>query len=140
MGYTNHDIAVLALNGRTGHTTTGNMSTRNTPAGIFRGGYSEGILPYRLVSILRDRAEHITQIVYSYSTPIAWLDSGVWIRPDVTYSTTTSAKHQSQLYRLSTRSIPWDAGMDEYLAVLEGRTVYTRRYGRAVGTYAATGV
>jgi len=36
--------------------------------------------------------------VYSYGTPIAWLnEDGVWICPDVKYSVTTS-KHQGRIF------------------------------------------
>lgn len=38
-----------------------------------------------------------TYAVYSYWTPIAWLnEDGVWISPDVKYSVTTS-KHQNKI-------------------------------------------
>ncbi len=98
-----------------------------------------GYLPHYLTRIMRERGDSIVQVIYSYSTPIAWLDAGCWIIPDVTYSTTTSTKHQTHLWRLRGEYIPWDAGMDEYMRVLNGHARYIRParrgdYGRYVGT------
>jgi hypothetical protein len=106
----------------------------------FRRSYAPyyGYLPSRLRKILdeRFRAGAISQVIYSYSTPIAWLDGDVWIVPDVRYSATTSTKHQSQLYRIrNDRYIPADAGMDEYMQVLKGLAEYSRGYGYKLGTY-----
>ena len=125
---TNADIIGLAISGRTAQTSTGNMSTDHHRPGFTRYGspYS-GYLPQRLRDILdaRFRAGAIDQVIYSYSTPIAWRDSGQWIIPRVTYSQTTSSKHQSQLYRLSNAEyIPWDCGLEEYERVIAGLMRY----------------
>lgn len=48
------------------------------------------------------RADRPSYVVWSYDTPIAWVDSGgSWVIPDVKYSTTTS-KHQN-LVRMALR-------------------------------------
>lgn len=115
------------------------MSTEHwTPGTYPRYGYREGWLPDALKKILRERHETITQVVYSYQTPIAWEDDGVWIKPDVYYSSTTSAKHQPKLYTALPRLIPADAGIDEYLQVLKGETIFSRghRVG-GIGSYRA---
>jgi len=46
-----------------------------------------------------ESAGHASYMVWSYGTPIAWLDhySNEWVRPDVKYSVTTS-KHQSKIF------------------------------------------
>lgn len=110
----------------------GNMHTRNS-ADMF--AVPTGHLPYRLADVLRKRfhAKHVTQVIYSYGTPIAWLDDDLWIIPEIKYSITTS-KHQGYLYRLTgkTRRVEWDTPMDEYLRVLEGKMYYAS--GRTWGT------
>lgn len=69
-----------------------------TTSGALRGvdapGYvSMGILPREYV----DSARTAVYVVYSYSTPIAWLlPSGAWVVPDTRYSVTTS-RHQSKI-------------------------------------------
>jgi len=126
---TNAHIVPAAINGQT--LDAGNFWTTNdTKYG------PTGHLPSRLAAILRARSAHIAQVIYSYSTPIAWLDNGVWIVPNVTYSATTSSKHQSQLRWA--RNLPWDAGMDEYLQVIAGATKYVPNpRNQSVGTYVA---
>lgn len=87
---------------------------------------------------LRQHAGHVTQVIMSYNTVIAWLDDDVWIVPDAVYSQTTSARHQSQLYKLpNVRYIPRDAGISEYAQVISGKAVYSRGYGGKLGTYRA---
>lgn len=115
----NDAVPAYAMRGRDadGH---GSLWTRSTPHGILKGGYLTGALPSRLKSVLRERGDSIVQVIYSYSTPIAWLDAGAWVIPDVHYSVTTS-KHQSYLWRLPARvSIPFDCSTDEYVRVLNG--------------------
>lgn len=52
-----------------------------------------GSLPQAFLSAVRS-AEYV---VYSYTTPIAWLNAdGTWTVPDVKYSVTTS-RHQSKI-------------------------------------------
>lgn len=101
-----------------------------------------GYLPERLRRILDDgfRQGRIRTVVYSYSTPIAWLDGDTWIYPDVRYSATTSIRHQSKLWRLSPVRIPADCGIDEYSAYLTGRSVYSPGYSGKLGTVRAGAV
>ena len=103
----------------------GALSTRSTPEGIRRGGYQTGHLPRHLADIMRERADSIVQVIYSYSTPIAWLDAGAWIIPDVRYSATTG-KHQGYLCSLSGRvSVPRDVPPQGYLRLLNGQDLYS---------------
>lgn len=103
----------------------GSLSTRSTPEGIRRGGYSVGHLPHRLATIMRERADSIVQVIYSYGTPIAWLDAGAWIIPDVRYSATTG-KHQGYLWSLSGRvSVPRDVSPQGYMRLLNGQDLYS---------------
>ena len=102
----------------------GALATRSTPHGIRRGGYQTGRLPRRLASIMWERADSIVQVIYSYGTPIAWLDAGAWIIPDVSYSVTT-ARHQGQLWPLSGRvSVPRDVSFQGYMRLLNGQDIY----------------
>ncbi len=102
----------------------GAVWTRSTPRGIRYSGYRTGYLPRALAKLMSDRADSIVQVIYSYGTPIAWLDAGAWVVPSVTYSVTTS-KHQSSLWKLPARvGIVWDTPLDEYLRVLNGQMVY----------------
>lgn len=141
---TNADIVTHAQFGRDAVTTSGNMSTDAYRAGFSRAGAPYvGYLPRRLQGILHERfrAGAIVQVIYSYATPIAWLDAGCWIIPEVSYSVTTGGKHQSQLYRLRGEYIPRDAGLDEYMQVLNGRTRYAYHGDNPrVRSYRGTGV
>ena len=137
---TNADIVPLALRGVSAATKTGNMSTDHYPVGT-KSPWAPyvGYLPKRLRVILNQRfkAGTIRQVIYSYSTPIAWLDGETWVVPDVRYGPTTSTKHQSQIWRLrDSVSIPWDCGTEEYQRVLDGLMIYSRGYGNKLGTYA----
>ena len=103
----------------------GSMWSKSTPEGIRRGGWSSGELPRKLAQIMRERDDSIVQVVYSYDTPIAWLDAGQWIVPDVSYSPTTG-KHQSYLSVLDYELVPWDCSMEEYLRVLNAQMRFVR--------------
>lgn len=112
----NRDVVEYAIRGLTaeGYGNTSTMPSR----------YGFGYLPYRLSNLLFERGKNIRQTIYSYGTPIAWLDGDMWIIPDVRYSVTTG-KHQGYLWRLPNHHrIPYDISMSEYLRVLEGKTVY----------------
>lgn len=74
---------------------------------------------------MRERDESIVQVIYSYSTPIAWLDAGQWVVPDVSYSVTT-ARHQSYLWPLNYELVPWDCSMDEYMRVMNAQMRFVR--------------
>lgn len=51
----------------------------------------------RLPERWRQSLEQAVYVVYSYGTPIAWVDtSGRWTQPDVHYSVTTT-RHQSKI-------------------------------------------
>lgn len=109
----------------------GSMWTKSTPEGIRRGGWSSGELPTRLARIMRERDDSIVQVIYSYLTPIAWLDAGQWIVPLVSYSITTG-KHQSYLSVLDYELVPWDCSLDEYLRVLNAQMRFVVDGGRLV--------
>lgn len=135
----NADVVLAAVAGRTMDRRHMNMWTQHFdyPSQWIGGSGSSWLSP-RLSNILSERkgTGHVDQVILSYNTPIAWRDSGKWIVPDATYSITTSSKHMSQLYHLpSYNRIPEDAGMEEYLAVLDERIRYTPRYGKRLGTY-----
>lgn len=59
-----------------------------------------GRLEGKALEVFREgiRTDAIAYVVYSYNTPIAWLDlsAGVWYMPEAKYSPTTS-KHQGQV-------------------------------------------
>ena len=109
----------------------GSMRSRSTPEGIRRGGWISGELPRKLAQIMRERDDSIVQVIYSYDTPIAWLDAGQWIVPDVRYSQ-TSGKHQSYLSVLDYELVPWDCSMEEYLRVLNAQMRFVRDGGRLI--------
>lgn len=104
--------------------------------GTFRVQHSPTTLGWgnkRIADILATRAglfnegRKITAVIYSYDTPIAWLDGDVWVVPDAKYSATTSTKHATHLWRLPNRVwIPADCGAgDEYDAFISRRSQYT---------------
>ena len=109
----------------------GSMWTKSTPNGLRRGGYNLGYLPDRLRKIVMKRADSITQVIYSYNTPIAWLDAGQWIRPLVSYSITTG-KHQSYLSVLDAEVIPWDCALDEYERIMNAQMRFVVDGGKLV--------
>jgi len=140
---TNAQIVPLALKGMEGETTTGNMSTDSYRVGFERRLPFQGHMPTNWANLLdwRFRAGRVAQVIYSYSTPIAWLDADHgWIIPNVTYSPTTSSKHQTHLWKLGGRLIdaPDDATEEDMRRVLAGELVFVRggRYARGpfIGT------
>lgn len=131
MGFTNEQVARAAARGENAESATGNMSTTNYVHGT-------GYLPNRLASILRerDRIGAISQVIYSYATPIAWKDGDVWIIPAVTYSVTTSAKHMPEVRRVlgfTALYIPADCSPEEYLRVVEGLMEFGGEFGTRPG-------
>lgn len=100
---------------------------------------NRGYMPKRTAKVLDELAEMhggYEGVVYSYGTPIAVKIGGVWLAPDVSYSATTSGRHQSQLYILGAKWMPRDAGIEELGQILAGCIVYDRypkkyRKGRA---------
>lgn len=136
----NSDIPVLALRGVEAKNHTG--SFRTFPV---KNAYD---VPGRGVSHLHPRAHsnidtliragRISHVIMSYSTVLAFKLDGVWCRIDATYSTTTSSKHESQLYRLpGARFVPRDGSIEEWERVAAGRMVYHRGYGSRLGHYTA---
>lgn len=139
---TNGNVISYALSGQGARTSSGNMSTDNFRTGYPRNGAPyHGQLPraWRVIIDEAFRAGRVSQVVYSYSTPIAWRDERYgWIIPVVTYSATTSSKHQSQLYRLRDGlrvAVPYDATSEDIQRVLDGLTLFTTdTRGRFTGT------
>lgn len=138
---TNAQIVSLALKGIEGETTTGNMSTENRAGLRYAGSTVHMPSSWARLYTERNHAGMVSTVIYSYNTPIAWLDADHgWIIPDVSYSITTSSKHQSQLHRLRGRRIaaPHDATPEDMRRVLNGEMVFVRagRYGMGpfVGT------
>ncbi|WMI33879.1 hypothetical protein SEA_ERENYEAGER_119 [Microbacterium phage Erenyeager] len=138
---TNAQIVSLALKGVEGETTTGNMSTENRHNLGYAG--SRGHMPRAWARLYSDRAVEraVLRVIYSYNTPIAWLDADYgWIIPAVRYSATTSIKHQSQLYRLQGRRIevPWDATAEDMRRVLSGEMFFLRAGKWGTGNWQGT--
>ncbi|WNM66136.1 hypothetical protein SEA_DEJAVU_120 [Microbacterium Phage DejaVu] len=134
----NDQIVFHAQCGADAVTKSGNMSTENITGQLY--AWHTGSMPKVWARYYRDRvsAGRVIQVIFSYSTPIAWKDRDYgWIIPSVSYSVTTSAKHQSQLYRLGGRHVyvPWDATADDLARVMDERMVFvTDCRGRATGT------
>lgn len=116
----NDAIPHYALRGIRAETVTGNMST--DPGAPYYWGY----LPKNLAGIFGTMRDRISQVVYSYATPIAVCIDGVWIIPDVTYSPSTSSNHQCQLYMLGGYYVPWDCSAEELERVIAGKMKYLR--------------
>lgn len=139
---TNSQIVTAALRGIDAVNGRGSMSTDTFRLGFSRYGIPHvGSLPKVWERVVNEafQAGRISQVIYSYSTAIAWHDSEHgWIIPAVTYSTTTSSKHQSQLYRLGGTRIylPWDATPADARRVMDGKMSFvTDSTGkRAIGT------
>lgn len=136
--YTNESIVFAALRGENAETANGNMSTANRAGLRWIGG--TGAMPKVWARLISERAEAgaVGQVIRSYSTPIAWLDAEYgWIIPVVTYSVTTSVKHQTQLHRLRGTKLymPWDATEEDARRVLAGELRFvTDSKGNAVAT------
>ena len=131
----NRDIPTFAMRGLDAD-GYGALRTRSTPQGILKGGYRTGYLPRRLQDRMRERGDSIVQVIYSYGTPIAWLDAGAWVVPDVRYSVTTG-RHQGQLWPLPGRvSIPADCGPLGYARILNGLDIYDRHTGKLTSPHA----
>ena len=134
----NDDVMHRFLYGSNVTNRTGSFSAEHFSTEFPRvGAPYVGYLPHRLVGILNQRFRDgaIDAVVYSYSTPIAWRDNGVWIIPDVRYSTTTSGHQYRVRYATDSQQVPFDAGIEEYLAVVEGLILYSPNYRGGIGTY-----
>jgi len=140
---TNNDgIVPAAIRGANAENSTGSFWTEHYRPEFTRLAPYYGAIPRRIGDILdaQFRAGNIDQVIYSYRTPIAWHDvaRNVWVRPDVTYSITTS-HHQGKTWRLeNVVFIPWDCGIEEYDSYATRRSVYVGNYrNRSVGTVRA---
>lgn len=127
---TNASIIGYALRGEDARTGSGNMSTDSFRVGFSRPNPYTGHLPDVWNNFLESAFQdgRISQVIYSYSTPIAWRDEKYgWVVPAVTYSVTTSSKHQTHLYKLRGRRIflPWDASAEEAQRVMDGKMIFT---------------
>lgn len=127
---TNADIIVYAQQGRDARTSNGHMSTDSFRVGFSRNAPYYGHLPrpWRYAIEKHFREGKVSQVIYSYSTPIAWRHEDLgWIIPRVSYSTTTSTKHQTHLYRLhgSRITLPYDASEEEIDRVLDGKMIFS---------------
>ena len=137
----NDQIVGAALRGEDAVTKSGNMSTDAYRVGFGRLIPYQGQLPKPWVSVLGEafRAGRVSQVIYSYSTPIAWHDSDRgWVIPDVSYSATTSTRHQPRLrhLRVARTLIPWDATEVDAQRVMDGRMYFANDgRGRATRTF-----
>jgi len=120
-------IPVFLKTGEVVENTSGSFRALTGKPGYVGGYYSSDWLTDRLANIVNTRRENIRAVIYSYSTPIAWLDGDVWVVPDAKYSATTSTKHATHLWKLPNRVwIPADCGVgDEYEAFISRRSRYT---------------
>jgi hypothetical protein len=138
---TNDLVITRALQGKTYDNGGQAFHTQHIDyPGQWIGGAGHSWMSRRLSDILstRNHSGHVTQVILSYNTVIAWLDGDVWIVPDARYSQTTSSRHQPRLHKLTNvRRIPNDCGPLEYAQVLSGAAVYTPGYGSKLGTYRA---
>lgn len=128
MNYTNESVVYAAKRGRTHRSSTGNMSTENRRGTRFSGPTGAMSRAWARTYTKRVNAGAVEQVIYSYRTPIAWLDADYgWIVPVETYSITTSSKHQSHLYLLGGRRVvlAWDATEEDAQRVLDGLMVFT---------------
>lgn len=83
--------------------------------------------PSNLMRLFNENHENITQVVYSFATPIFWFhktgedkngnSQGVWVNPAISYSGFTG-RHKNTLWKLDTELIPVDCGLEEYLRVV----------------------
>ena len=137
MGLTNADIVPAAMWGKRAKTTTGNFST-DPGRMVYTGSLPRKLQEIFYRSIEGSMWEEVEHVIYSYSTPIAIKVRGKWLVPDVTYSRTTSAKHQIQLYRLDYDLIPWDATGEDVERILDGKMRYVKNWtGDKIGRYVA---
>ena len=111
----NSDIVPAAIKGKRAQNSTGYFRTDRE-----RVEWSNYNHP-RIRAILNERRDSITQVIYSYATPIAWKDGNVWVIPEERHSATTSSQHQGRLWSLPNAvRIPEDASMQNYRDILRG--------------------
>lgn len=136
-GLTNEQVVNAAIARREGHNGRDSFSTE---PGDWYSLAPVGRMPKPWATAFRERfyARKVVHILFSFSTPIAWLDADYgWVMPAVRYSQITSSKHQSPAWRLDAARhyLPWDATADDARRVLSGELMFiTDRQGRAIGT------
>ena len=124
MSLTNSQVIPEILRGRDAENGRGSFWGSGSPSRWTR--VERGYIPRRVAESLDAVAEKhggLQAIIFSYATPIAVKIAGVWLRPDVTYSATTSSRHAPHL-PASCRWLPWDASVEDVENVLAGFTVY----------------
>ena len=115
-----HGVLIAACRGENAN-GYGSASTRNVEGGV---GVAYGRMPHALYEIVNERRHEILQVIYSFGTPIAWLDAGAWIVPKVRYSVTTSKiQYKARTMLPAVIEIPSDCTLEEYLTVLNGRKI-----------------
>ena len=125
MSLTNSQVVPEILRGRDAENARGSFWGSGSPSRYTRA--NRGYIPRRVAESLDTVAEKhggITGIIMSYATPLAVEIAGVWLRPDVTYSMTTSSRHAPHLWRLDARYLPADASVDDVENVIAGYVVY----------------
>lgn len=125
MALTNSQVVPAIAAGRDAENGTGSFWGSGSPSRWTRA--HRGYIPEKVGRALDAVAEKhggIEAIVMSYATPIAVKIAGVWLRPDVSYSATTSTRHATHLWQLGCRWLPWDASAQDVADVIAGYTVY----------------
>ena len=125
MSLTNSQVVPAIMRGRDAENGRGSFWGSGSPSRYTRA--NRGYIPHRVAESLDTvAARHggIQAIIFSYATPIAVKIAGVWLRPDATYSATTSSRHQSQLWQLDAKWLPADASVDDVENVIAGYVVY----------------
>lgn len=125
MALTNSQVVPEIMRGRDAENARGSFWGSGSPSRFTRA--NRGYIPRRVGESLDAVAEKhggITGIIMSYATPLAVEIAGVWLRPDVTYSRTTSSKHAPHLYQTGAKWLPADASVEDVENVIAGHTVY----------------
>ena len=125
MALTNSQVVPAIAAGRDAENGTGSFWGSGSPSRWTHA--HRGYIPEKVGRALDAVAEKhggIEAIVMSYDTPIAVKIAGVWLRPDVSYSTTTSTQHAPYLGQLGCRWLPCDASVEDVENVIAGFVVY----------------
>lgn len=128
MALTNSQVVPAIAAGRADNGVsngTGSFWGTSNPSRFAR--VNRGYIPHAVGSALDAVAEKHggpQAIIFSYATPIAVKIAGVWLRPDVTYSATTSTRHATHLWQLGCRWLPWDATAQDVEDVIAGYVEY----------------
>lgn len=128
MALTNSQVVPAIAAGRDAENGTGSFWGSGSPSRWTRA--NRGYIPEKVGRAMDAVAEEnggIEAIVMSYATPIALKIAGVWLRPDVSYSATTSTRHATHLWQLGCRWLPADATAQDVADVIAGYTVYDPR-------------